>query len=225
MQNAFQMLMTAATLVVALVWVGLLLRHWGALREGEGTRMSGRSLARPAHSASVRQPPRRHLLWSAAAGASLALYAFAVWCEAACRPAGIGHNEVLTWSRMMGALERTTWSDLEFPVWLWTSMPLEPLGVIGMVGVLAWGLLRQRPNSEGGRVVVWGYSLLLLVAGGWLALLALPFNLIGFPPDGEFLDEGIARISALGLWVIVCLCACWVVRPARSGRTSLAEAT
>jgi hypothetical protein len=157
---------------------------------------------------------KRRLGWTTAAGVAFVLYGFAVWCEAAYEPADIGFSEVLSWTRMIGALGVTEWSDVQ-------ALPpqgriLESIAVIGMIGAIVGTSLRHSPTGRGVRAAVWGYSLLLILAGGWISLLALLINLPQIPPDGEFLADNGARFSAIGIWTALCLYACWAVRPAHA---------
>ena len=161
------------------------------------------SLAQPATS------QRQRLRWAIAVSVAVALYAFALWCEAACESGGIGHTELLTWKRMAGALSVAKWSDFRI-YWVW---PLEPTTLLGMVGALVWLALRPVPEGAVARVVVWVYCVLLLLVGGWIGLIVLIDTPRQFPLDGEFLDESDARLAAIGFWMLLCLYAAWVARP------------
>ena len=134
------------------------------------------------------------------AGASLLLYVFALLSEAAYEPGGIGFNEELTWSRMIDADRATRLRHI-------MGLDVIPLGIVaiaGMIAAIAFAFINGRriPTSA---VAV--YAGILLVSGGWMGLLALafvPFDTM----DGEFLAEGLARITACGPWtalVLACL--------------------
>ena len=155
---------------------------------------------------------RQRIRWTIAVIGSLALYVQAVWCEAAYEPGHIQFGEVLTWGRMLDALSVTTWSDIRLlePIWLGT---LELTTLLGMAGALLWLALRPVPEGTVARLVVWGYGVLLLSLGGWIALFMLLITPLQFPLDGEFLDEGGARLTAIGIWFVFCLRACWQLRP------------
>ena len=144
--------------------------------------------------------------------ATLALYALAVWCEAAYEPGHIQFREVLTPRRMVDALSVTTWTDIKNvePILEGT---LELTTLVGMGGALLWLALRPVPEGTLARIVVWGYAVLLLSFGGWMALLMLLLAPLQFPLDGEFLDGCVARLTAIGIWFVLCLRACWQVRP------------
>jgi hypothetical protein len=127
-------------------------------------------------------------------GASIALviYLFALWSEAAYHAGGIGFNEDLTWSRMLAAYRVTTFGDM-------VRLETIPMGVVAVVGMLAGIIAAFIPRRT---FPTWGlsiYLVVLLVSGGWMGMFALvfvPFDTL----DGEFLAEGLARVTACGIW-------------------------
>lgn len=127
-----------------------------------------------------------------AAGVALVIYLVALWSEAAYDPGGIGFAEDLTWSRMVAAYRVTTVSDA-------IRLDMLPMGVVAVVGMLSAIVAAFMPKRN---IPMWGlsiYTVVLLITGGWLGLLALvfvPFDTL----DGEFLAEGLARITATGVW-------------------------
>lgn len=134
-----------------------------------------------------------------AAAISLGTYMAALWSEAAYHAAGIGFQEKLTWARMFEAYQVTTLSDV-------IHLELLPMGAVAVVGMIATIGVMFIPNL---RPPTWGlgvYLLTLLLAGGWIGLLAvflLPVHLGSL--DGEFLDEMLARATACGVWTALVL--------------------
>jgi len=135
------------------------------------------------------------------------MYGLASWLEAAERPANFGFNEPLSWPRMFGALRVAGWGDVE-------RLELPPyciVAVFGMGVALAWSALSRRAIRVLERVqsaLVWTYTLVLVLAGGWVCVAALPFELVE-RHDGECLQDGGLRMIAVGVWTILCLIASW----------------
>ncbi len=148
------------------------------------------------------------------------MYGLASWLEAAERPANFGYNEPLSWPRMFGALRLAGWNDvarLELP-------PFSVVALFGMGGALAWSALSLRPIRVMARVqlmLVWAYTLLLVLAGGWFCVAALPFELVE-RHDGECLQDGGLRMIAVGVWTILCLIASWSIWRAEAARIKVA---
>ena len=128
------------------------------------------------------------------AAAALALYAFAVWSEAAYYAGGIGFMEQLTWPRMSAAYQATTFAD----VMKLEALPMGVVAVLGMLVAIGLSFLRRL------RIPTWtlgSYLVILLLSGGWIGLVAalvFPFHLSTL--DGEFFDDMFARFIAAGLW-------------------------
>jgi len=71
---------------------------------------------------------------------------------------------------------------------------------------LVWSALSRRPSRALQLVqlaLVWTYSVLLVLSGGWLCVVVLPFELVG-GHDGECLEDSGLRMIAVGVWTIVC---------------------
>ncbi|HUR29352.1 MAG TPA: hypothetical protein VM509_14280 [Planctomycetota bacterium] len=168
----------------------------------------------------TKQQSRGRVGVAVAAGISLTLYGLASWIEAAEGPADFGFNETLSWSRMLGALPLASWRDvaqLHLPLFCLVAL-------LGMVGALAWAALPLRPNRELQRLqiaLVWTNTLFLVLTGGWLCVIALPFELVG-SHDGECLEDGGLRMMVVGAWTIQCLIASWSIRHSAAAPHSLA---
>jgi hypothetical protein len=132
-----------------------------------------------------------------AASIALLIYIVALWNEAAYDPGGIGFAEDLSWSRMNAAYRVTTFAHV-------MQLEVIPMGVVAVIGMVAAIVAAFMPNRT---FPTWGLSLylvVLLLSGGWMGLFALvfvPFDTL----DGEFLAEGLARITACGVWTAVVL--------------------
>jgi hypothetical protein len=162
----------------------------------------------------------RRGVWIGAAGTCLLMYGLASWLEAIWRPAKFGFNEPLSWPPIFGALRVTGWSDVE-------RLELPPfciVAVLGMSVTLAWSALSRRPIRalEGVQAaLVWTYTLLLVLVGGWVCVAALPFELVE-RHDGECLRDGGLRMIVVGVWTILCLIASWSFWRADAGRIKAA---
>jgi len=132
-----------------------------------------------------------------AAAISLLIYLVALWSEAAYRAGDIGFSEKLTWSRMIEVYRVTTFDH----VMRVEMLPMGIVAVIGMIAAVVAGLFRHRWVP----VWVWSvYLVALLISGGWMGLLIIPF--VPFETlDGEFLDEKLARATACGIWTALLL--------------------
>ncbi len=130
-----------------------------------------------------------------AASIALLIYLVAVWSEAAYEASDIGFNEDLTWSRMLVAYRLTTFSDM-------LQLETLPMGVVAVAGMLASILSAFTLNRTFSIWSLFAYVMVLIIAGGWMGLFALvfiPFDTL----DGEFLAEGLARVTATGVWTIL----------------------
>lgn len=127
------------------------------------------------------------------AGVCLLVYLAAVGSEAAYGPGGIGFAEELTWARMSAAYRVTGWADVR-------ALDVTPFGIAAVAGMLT----ALAAALCGGRVwPTWAisfYAFLLLGSGGWMGFLMLVWLPFAGPLDGEFLDDGCARLTAVGLW-------------------------
>lgn len=133
---------------------------------------------------------------SIVATVALLLFILAAWSEAAYYASGIEFNELLTWDKMRPALASVRLTH--FGCLGGIAIPMESIAVFGMIASIGIGLVsRWRPPTW----LIVMYVGLFLVAGGWMGLIALLCTL--HPLDGEFLDEGMARMDACGLWMIV----------------------
>jgi hypothetical protein len=166
---------------------------------------------------------RRRGVWIVAAGTCLLMYGLASWLESAERPSNFGYNEPLSWPRMFGALRLAGWSDV-------ARLQLPPYCTVALVGMslaLAWSMLplrRIRALERGQPALVWTYTLLLVLSGGWVCVAALPIELVE-RHDGECLKDGGLRMIAVGVWTILCLIASWSLCRAEAARIKvLAEA-
>jgi len=75
------------------------------------------------------------------------------------------------------------------------------VAVVGMIGAISSALIRDRMFPT---LAITLYAVILLACGGWIGLPALvfiPFETL----DGEFLAEGLARVTATGLWTALVL--------------------
>ena len=134
---------------------------------------------------------------SIAASIALLIYLVALWSEAAYHAGGIGFTEDLTWSRILAAYRVTNLDHV-------MRLEILPMGVVAVIGMLAAIMADFMPNRT---FPTWGlflYVTVLLISGGWLGLLIIPFvpfeNL-----DGEFLDDSFARVTACGVWTTLVL--------------------
>jgi hypothetical protein len=163
---------------------------------------------------------RRRGVWIVAAGTCLLMYGLASWLEAAQRPANFGYNEPLSWPRMFGGLRLAGWSDVQ-------RLELRPFDIVALFGMsvsLAWSALSFSPVRAMERVqpaLVWTYTLLLVLAGGWLCVAVIPFELVE-RHDGECLQDGGLRMIAVGVWTILCLIASWSLWRAEAARIAVA---
>jgi uncharacterized membrane protein len=139
----------------------------------------------------------RRYSMSIAATLALALFTLATWCEAAYYVSDIEFNELLTWDKMLPALKAVRLSHIERLGGI--ALPMESIAVAGMLAFIGIGLApRWRPPTW----AIASYIALLLIAGGWMGIITLLFCTLQ-PLDGEFLAEGVARMSACGVWVVV----------------------
>ncbi len=117
---------------------------------------------------------------------------------------------------MFGALRFVGWSDIER-----LEQPAYCIfALFGMSVALAWNALSRRPIRVMERVqpaLVWTYTLVLVLAGGWVCVAALPFELVE-RHDGECLQDGGLRMIAVGVWTILCLIASWSFWRAETAR-------
>ena len=130
---------------------------------------------------------------------SLSLYVFATWSEAAYYASSIEFNELLTWTKMLPAF-----SDVRFIDIARLSEAFILMEIIAVVGMLASIGIGTNPRWRPPIWAVASYTGLFLLAGGWIGLF-IPLFLFQ-PLDGEFLDEGMARMTVCGLWSIVLIC-------------------
>lgn len=130
-----------------------------------------------------------------AASIALLIYLVAVWSEAAYEASDIGFNEELTWSRMLVAYRLTAFADM-------LELETLPMGVVAVVGMLASIMSAFVLNRTFSIWSLFAYVIVLIIAGGWMGMFALvfiPFDIL----DGEFLAEGLARVTATGIWAIL----------------------
>ena len=80
------------------------------------------------------------------------------------------------------------------------ALEVTPFGITAVAGMLT----ALAATLCGGRVwprwAISFYAFLLLGSGGWIGFLMLFWLPFGGPLDGEFLDDGGARLTAGGLW-------------------------
>jgi hypothetical protein len=109
----------------------------------------------------------------------------------------MGFNEVISWSRLAGALPAVSRADFVKA----ETMPHDFLVLSGviLVAVLAAGMHRASWRAAA-PWVLGVYSALLVLGGGWMGMLML---LIPGQIDGEFFAENCARLSATGIWSLV----------------------
>jgi len=160
------------------------------------------------------------IMW-AAVGACSAIYAAAYWCEAAYYAGRMGFNEVISWSRLAGALPAVSQADFVKA----ETMPHDFLILLGviLVAVLAGGLHRTSWRAAAPWILA-AYSVSLILGVGWMGVLML---LMPGTIDGEFFAENCARLSAIGIWSIVVMAltiAAWR-RERQEHRTSASNAT
>jgi len=126
----------------------------------------------------------------------LFLYLIAVWAESAYFASTIEFNELLTCQKLLPAFAAVRWEHVQklAPV----SIPMEIVSVVGLLVAILVGLA---PRLKPARSLVALYTAILLLAGGWMGLFALP--LMFQPWDGECLDEGMTRMAVCGAWTLV----------------------
>ena len=120
-----------------------------------------------------------------------------IWSETARNAAGIGFAETVDYRRLGHGFGGVTWDHLRSV----RLMEWEYVAAFGMIAFLLMLTVR-------GTVPKWIaaiYLITLLASGGWIGLMLfpyLPFNLLfRFNSlDGEFFEEGIARMMMGGLW-------------------------
>ena len=130
---------------------------------------------------------------------ALSLYVFATWSEAAYYASSIEFNELLTWNKMLPAFAAVRLINI---VRLSEAFILmEITAVMGMLASIGIG------TTSSWRPPMWAvasYTGVFLLVGGWVGIF-VPLFLFQ-PLDGEFLDEGMARMTACGLWLIILIC-------------------
>ncbi|WAC20393.1 hypothetical protein OVA24_03245 [Luteolibacter sp. SL250] len=135
---------------------------------------------------------------------SLIAHGVAVLGEAARNAEGLGFSERFGIGRLAAGLGKLTFrqlKDIQFEVW-------EFLSFGGMVAVMAAALAGM---DRGSRWLPVGYLSLLVVLGGWKALLMVfyapifLFKLVfePLPMDGEFFADSTARYMGAGVWLLV----------------------
>ncbi len=130
--------------------------------------------------------------------AVLLLYLIAIWAEAAYFASTIEFNELLTCRKLLPAFAAVRWEHIQKLATV--SIPME---IVTVVGLLATISTRLSKRYQPARAIVAIYAAILLLAGGWMGLLALPLMLQ--PWDGECLDEGMTRMAVCGVWTLVVL--------------------